>query len=62
VRTGSDPPGVQQHAREIANVVDLEVGDEHRLQEPEIEGRVDERRRCSATTVDNETAIVDHER
>jgi hypothetical protein len=57
-----DPPRIQHHAREIANVVGAEVGDEHRLQAPAIDGPGDARRLCSTTTVDNETALVDHER
>jgi hypothetical protein len=62
VRTSADPPRIQQHAGEIAYVVSVEVGDEHRVQAPEIEARVDERRRCSATAVDDKDAVADDER
>ena len=42
-------------------MVGVEVGDEHRIQAAEVEARVDERGRRSATAVDDEHALADDE-
>ena len=56
------PPRVDDHARQVTEVVDVQVGQEHRFQASEIQPRGDERRRAPAPAIDHEHPPVDDHR
>ena len=55
-------PPVEQHARQITDVVGMQVGQEHRFQTGEAESRAGEPGRRPAAAVDDEDPIVNDER
>jgi hypothetical protein len=60
--SGSAAGRVQDHARQVADMVDVQVGKEHGLKLPEVEPRVDVGRRRPPSAVDEEDLPVDDER
>ena len=58
----ADTPRVDEHAGQITDVVEMEMGDEHGFQAPEIEAGVDEGRRRSTSAVHDEDSPVDDQR
>ena len=54
-----DAPRVQQHTRQVTAMVDVQVGEEHRVQGAEVQSRVGERGRRPAAAVDDEHPPVD---
>ena len=55
-------PRVQDHAREVADVVGVQMGQEHRFQAGEVEPRLDKRGWRPASAVDHEHPPVDDHR
>ena len=55
------PPRIQEHAREVTRVVDMEVPEEDGLQPCEVEACLDEGGRRPPAAVDDEDASVDDE-
>ena len=53
------PPGIQEHAREVTGVVDMEVAEEDSLQACEVETGLDECGWRAPPAVDHEDASVD---
>ena len=61
VLPAAHPPRIQEHAREVTGVVDMEVTEEDSLQACEVESCLDECRWRPPPAVDDEDASVDDE-
>ena len=56
------PPRVQDHARQVTDVIDVHMGQEHRFEAGEIQPCLDKRGWRPAPAVDHEHPPVDHDR